>query len=189
MNKQPDITDATREAFVTAFFVIAQKKGINKITIREITTLAGYNRTTFYRYFVDVYGLLEYAEDELLCNVRDALGDQPTRETIGERRFFEILIRCFHEHSERVTVFLSEENRSHFLRRVKEHLLCPTGGDTPKIKVIKDMYFSGIFHVISIHLQDPSTLSDEDLLDIVQGLFDRWYRPEIQSSIPAEATE
>ena len=49
MKKQPEITDATRESFVNAFFQLAKAKSINRITIREITTLAGYNRTTFYR--------------------------------------------------------------------------------------------------------------------------------------------
>ena len=37
MNKQPEITDATREAFITAFFRLAEIKSIHKITIKEIT--------------------------------------------------------------------------------------------------------------------------------------------------------
>ncbi len=180
MSKQPEITNATREAFVTAFFELAQKKSINKVTIREITNLAGYNRTTFYRYFEDVFALIEYAEDELLETIHTALDEQQVQRSVGERRFFEILIRCFHEHSDRVTVFLSEGNRSHFLRRIREHMFFSSSGETPKIKVIKDMYFSGIFYAISIHLQDPNNLSDEDLLDIIQGLFDNWYWQEIR---------
>ncbi|MCC8064920.1 MAG: TetR/AcrR family transcriptional regulator [Clostridiales bacterium] len=73
MRKQPEVTDATREAFVNAFFQLAAQKAINRIAIREITTLAGYNRTTFYRYFGDVYALVEYAEDEFLQGVREAV--------------------------------------------------------------------------------------------------------------------
>ncbi|MCD8390233.1 MAG: TetR/AcrR family transcriptional regulator, partial [Firmicutes bacterium] len=64
MKKQPEVTDLTRESLVTAFFQLAEIKNINQITIREITNRAGYNRTTFYRYFEDVYALIEYAEDE-----------------------------------------------------------------------------------------------------------------------------
>ena len=39
MNKQPEKTDATREAFITAFFRLAEIKNIYKITIKEITIL------------------------------------------------------------------------------------------------------------------------------------------------------
>ncbi len=76
MNKQPEITDATREALVNAFFQSAKKKSIDKVTIKEITDLAGYNRTTFYRYFEDVYALVEYAEDEFLKNTRKILDEK-----------------------------------------------------------------------------------------------------------------
>ena len=58
MKKQPEITYRTRQAFVDAFIQIYMMKDINKITVREIVDLTGTSRATFYRYFQDVYAVL-----------------------------------------------------------------------------------------------------------------------------------
>ncbi|MCD8117068.1 MAG: TetR/AcrR family transcriptional regulator [Oscillospiraceae bacterium] len=182
MKKQPEVTEATREAFVNAFFQLAKRESIYKITIQEITDLAGYNRTTFYRYFQDVFALMEYAEDQLLQGIREALEPQHGEGQVGQRQFFEIVIRCFHENKERASILLSEQNRSHFLRRIREnvtHNVSRLGNDTPKKQVVRDIYFYGIFYALSINLQSRDALSDEDLLDMIQRLFESWYWPEM----------
>ncbi|MCD8329737.1 MAG: TetR/AcrR family transcriptional regulator, partial [Lachnospiraceae bacterium] len=120
MKKQPEITDATREAFVNAFFQLAKKKSIHQITIREITTLAGDNRTTFYRYFEDVYALVAYAEDEFLQEAAQALEGFREEGPVSEGKFFEVVISCFRKREDRVSILLSEQNRSHFLRKIEE---------------------------------------------------------------------
>ncbi len=182
MKKQPEITDATREAFISAFFQLAKIKNINQITIREITNLAGYNRTTFYRYFEDVFALMEYAEDQFLQQTYEAAEAQLGWDLIGEKQFFQILIHCFQENKDRVSILLSEQNCSHFLRRLKENLtnnVYIRNNDTPRKKIVRDIYFYGIFYAISINLQNRNALSDEDLLEIIQRLFENWYRPEM----------
>lgn len=185
MRKQPEVTDATREAFVNAFFQLAKKKDINRITIREIATLAGYNRTTFYRYFVDVYALVEYAEDEFLQGVGKTLEAQGAEGFISEDKFFEVVISCFHENKDRISTLMSEQNRSHFLRKIEENItsrLYQEQNGSPKQRIIMDIYFYGIFHAISTNLQSKDALSDEDLLDIIQTLFHRWFQPEMTQS-------
>ncbi len=179
MKKQPEITDLTRESLVTAFFQLAEIKPINQITIREITNRAGYNRTTFYRYFEDVYALIEYAEDEFIKGSIDAISSAAGELIIGDRKFFEIIINRFHENKDRVSILMSEQNRSHFLRRIREKIPGTQSGDSSKIKVIKDIYFYGIMHAITINLQNRNALSDDDLLDIIQNLFNNWYWKEI----------
>lgn len=185
MKKQSKITDATRESLVNAFFQLASKKNIDQITIREITDLAGYERTTFYRYFVDVFALIEYAENQLLQSTREAIDSQRSENALGEKQFFKIIIQCFHENADRVSVLLSERNRSHFLRRIEENVtnnLYTQNNDSPRKMVVRDIYFYGIFHAISVNLQNKDALPDEDLLDIIQNLFENWYWPEMKNS-------
>ncbi len=185
MNKQPQVTDATRQALVNAFFQLAKKKGIFKITVREITELAGYNRTTFYHYFEDVFALIEYAEDTFLECTRQAFEKQRQGGQFGEKGFFEVIIRCCHENEEQVSILMSEQNRSHFLRRIKENITNSVYGQknsTQKKLVVQDIYFYGIFYAISINLQSKNALSDEDLLDIIQKLFDSWYLPQMREN-------
>ncbi|MCD8146208.1 MAG: TetR/AcrR family transcriptional regulator [Clostridiales bacterium] len=182
MKKQPEITDATRESFVNAFFELAKTKSINRITIREITTLAGYNRTTFYRYFEDVYALVEYAEDKFLQLIRKTSEERYGGMPLGERQFFETILSCCHQNKERVSILMSEQNRAHFMRKAKETVetyLDWINNDTPKKRIVRDVYFYGIFHAISINLQSQDALPDEDLLDMIQTMFNSWYLPEM----------
>jgi len=66
MKKQPDLTAQTKQNIIDAFWQIYCEKGIEKTTAKEITIKAGYNRSTFYEYFTDVYDVLEQIENSLL---------------------------------------------------------------------------------------------------------------------------
>ena len=71
---------ATRQALMDAFWTLYKKKRIEKITVKNITDAAGYNRSTFYQYFLDVYDILAQLEDDrgdfsFFLRVRKALKD------------------------------------------------------------------------------------------------------------------
>ncbi len=66
MNKQPEVTAKTRERFMEAFWELYKDSPVEKIRIDALARKAGYNRTTFYEYFEDIYDLLHQAEDELI---------------------------------------------------------------------------------------------------------------------------
>jgi CTP:phosphocholine cytidylyltransferase-like protein len=63
MNKQAEITEQTKQNLIEAFWSIYLTKRIEKITVKEITNKAGYNRGTFYEYFQDIYEVLEVIEN------------------------------------------------------------------------------------------------------------------------------
>lgn len=70
MKKKPEITKKTKRNIVDNFCELYMEKPIEKISIQEITNRAGYNRSTFYQYFSDIYELLTYVEDELLSYIK-----------------------------------------------------------------------------------------------------------------------
>lgn len=49
-----------------AFWDLYSKEGIEKTSVRQIAGKAGYNRSTFYEYFTDVYDVLEQIEASIL---------------------------------------------------------------------------------------------------------------------------
>lgn len=63
----------TKKDFITAFWKLYEKKPIEKISIRELCEVAGYNRTTFYKYYCSIYDLLEYAVEDLIVPFEDKL--------------------------------------------------------------------------------------------------------------------
>lgn len=50
-----------------------KKKPLNKITVKEICTLAEINRATFYKYYADAYDLMEKIEDEMLLELQETM--------------------------------------------------------------------------------------------------------------------
>ena len=66
MNKQPEVTAQTKQNLIDAFWSLYCENRIEKITVKEITQKAGYNRGTFYEYFIDVYAVLEQIEQSLI---------------------------------------------------------------------------------------------------------------------------
>lgn len=71
MKNRVQQTLLTKEKLTNAFWTLYEQKPYEQITVREITELAGYNRSTFYTYFKDVYDVLEQTEIEL-CQLLDA---------------------------------------------------------------------------------------------------------------------
>ena len=186
MNKQPEKTDATREAFITAFFRLAEIKNIYKITIKEITNLAGYNRTTFYRYFEDVFELIEYAEDQFIDGILSVLLPQVLLSPTLDDRFFQTILEHFYDSKELLGIILSEANRASFIRRLQQRLqqsLNAPEDASAHNRVIMDIYFNGIFSAIIHQLQHPQEMSDEELLMIIRELFTKWYWPALSNKI------
>ena len=73
MKKQPEITEKTRDAFINVFCELYSKKPIERISVKEVADIAGYNRSTFYEYFSDIHELLGYIENDLLNYIKDEL--------------------------------------------------------------------------------------------------------------------
>ena len=66
MRKQSQTAVQTKQNLIDAFWSLYCEQRIEKITIKDITTKAGYNRGTFYEYFTDVYAVLEDIENSLI---------------------------------------------------------------------------------------------------------------------------
>lgn len=67
--RQEDRVQQTKQAFRKALLQLLQEKPIDKITVRELTDLTGYNRSTFYLYFQDIYALKEDMEHAVFDEV------------------------------------------------------------------------------------------------------------------------
>ncbi len=59
----------TKRALKEAFCRLYLKKSINKIAVTEICRIAGYNRSTFYQYYLDVDDMLLEIETETLTYI------------------------------------------------------------------------------------------------------------------------
>ncbi|MCP1146629.1 TetR/AcrR family transcriptional regulator [Lysinibacillus endophyticus] len=54
MNKKISSKSITKSNLASAYWTLYKENGVQKVTVKDITSLAGYNRSTFYEYFKDV---------------------------------------------------------------------------------------------------------------------------------------
>lgn len=175
MHKQPEITDATREAFATAFLSLLRKKTIDKITVRELAQAAGYNRTTFYNYFTDVYQLYAYIEDYVFAHIKDRIKDN-MRHIDRELQFIRTFTQIYDEWKEPIAVLLAGAGNDRFIGRLKEQLiqywrveLQFPAGDIRREYAL-DFYLSAVLSVISRWLKNQQDLAAEDLAKLLREL-------------------
>ncbi len=63
-----------KEILVDSFRELAERKSIDKITVREITENCGYSSATFYRNFRDKYDLIAWEHTRGVAAVMDRIG-------------------------------------------------------------------------------------------------------------------
>ncbi len=121
MKKQPEITERTRQNLIDAFWLLYCEKRIDKITIKEITDKAGYNRGTFYEYFSDVYDVLEQIENSLLPGNID---EMPPRTIPSPELSFPVnaFVKMYEEHSKYYVVLLGDNGDPSFQSKMKNRL-------------------------------------------------------------------
>lgn len=182
MKKQPEVTAATRQGFIDAFWTLYKKKGIEKISVSEIAKISGNNRSTFYHYFIDVYDLLEQIEDKLIENVNRDLKSAFSRVAykISSNDDFKILFSCimpvFREYKEKLFVLIGSHGDMKFsklLRKsVKENLLALQilSNDTEHIDYIINFIYSSIIGMLCFWNEREYDISEEEFIKLVSNL-------------------
>lgn len=121
MNKQPKITAATKQAFIDAYFQLRKQKPLSKITVKEITNITGNNRSTFYRYFKDIYMLddafLDYVYrkigTDILSNMKN-LNDVKT--------FSSDFVKLYYQWKDYIDIIFSDIYNLRIVNKLNEEL-------------------------------------------------------------------
>jgi len=176
MNHRESITQQTKQNFTDAFWDLYCEKTIDKITVKEITQKAGYNRSTFYVYFRDAYDVLEKLEDTLIPN----LGELPP--ISGLSNDFSLptdLFMDLFEHSRQYYAVLLSENgdpafASRLKRVIKPLLASVFSGSSDVADTTLDYTLeytlSAMIGILSYWISKPDPLPKNELYDLVHRL-------------------
>lgn len=186
MNKRPDITDMTRTQLVEAFCHFYKEMPIDKITVKQIAERAGYNRITFYRYFKDVYDILDYIEDDFIAYAfkRITLAIQ---NGIKHEEFIDTFIHLITEKKGYVEVLMTGKNVNHTLDRIKRTMVPAVmknfglAEDDLNSKYIFEFYVSGVLSVCSCWLQNGYDLTEDKIVAIIENFLKGGVIPQIKS--------
>lgn len=173
MNKQPEMTDKTRQTFINVFCDLYCQKPIEKISIKEIANKSGYNRSTFYQYFTDIYELLDYVEERVLKSITEEMA---SREFSAHT--FQDALQCL-ENAEEISVLkalLGDYGSVHFVERLKreipfERLIVDFPTNDVLAPYIIEFYISTLISMFRLWIRNGKDLSSEELVKLVDSLF------------------
>ncbi len=169
MKKNPAITDATRNKLIRAFCAVYEHKPISKITVKEITDLAGYNRSTFYQYFNDVFAVLEYIEDEMITTGMQRIGAISFDESDFTGQFVRNLADILREHDYYSVVICKAGVASEFFQKIKRYILpfvlerFHIAEENVTAVFAMEFYLTGMLTVLIHWLENPTIMTIDEL--------------------------
>jgi len=168
MKKQPEVTAKTKKAFMDAFSELYCQKPIEKITVQEITNKAGYNRSSFYQHFRDVYDLLDYLE-------KDVLDFMHQRLHMGKGSVQE-LISVFDEKGFYLNALFGDYGGNRFLEKLKDNVPFEShklniSKDNPILPYLMEFHLSTILSLLRLWHRRERDISPEKILNLIYRLY------------------
>ena len=109
----------TKETIEKVFISLLQKKPVEKMTVTEICKLAGINRSTFYKYYMDCYDVAEQMQKQALTSFERILGKISEGDADPER-VLSSMLRYIRDSGEGMVVFQNQWKRQIFLQQFVE---------------------------------------------------------------------
>ncbi|MGL6008800.1 MAG: TetR/AcrR family transcriptional regulator [Culicoidibacterales bacterium] len=163
----------THQKLTAAFWQLYCQKRIDKITVHDITTLAGYNRSTFYQYFQDVYDVLEQLELSLLPSLAQLPTVQPSANP--EKTPINQVVSLFAQHREYYAVLLGENGNPAFAHKlkvsIKQTLFVHVQPQPPlELDYALEYTLSALIGTLTYWFENNENLAEEKLLAVIQSL-------------------
>lgn len=178
MKKQPEITNKTRQVFIDVFCELYSQKPIEKISIQEIANKSGYNRSTFYQYFTDIYDLLDFVEKDLLTYIKEELTNKD-----GSPPTVQNGLHCLEnrKHLSTLNALLGDYGSLRFLERLKREITLDLDLNLPQNESITpyliEFHISTSLSLFRLCLQRQKDLSPEEFSKLVATLYSKGVTP------------
>lgn len=181
MAKRPQKTEQTKADIREAFWRLYADSPIEKVSVRQVCELAGYNRATFYLYFQDIYDLLESIEAELLAGMTACVEScmQRLEKSSGKLALMAALkeVIVFYERNKRyIVVLLGPQGDPSFTIRLKDalkplwrrYVITQTGDHTEQeLDLMLEYALSGTLFMVSRWLAEPGDISAVEIGKLV----------------------
>lgn len=178
MNKRTEITVQTKQNFMEAFWDLYCEKRIEKITVKEIANKAGYNRGTFYEYFIDVYNVLDEIENSLIPSLDEFPPISTPTGTIGMP--LDVFLSVWEQNAKYYSILLGDKGNPAFARKLKNSIkptIMKVFEDKPDIDLkeidyILEYTLTGMIGIMSYWFIEEKTLSRDRLFNLIQRLME-----------------
>jgi len=183
MTKRTTITAHTKQNLIDAFWVLYCQKPLAQITVKEIVTRAGYNRSTFYEYFTDVAAVLTAIEDTLIPTIDTLPPFVGASYTIGMP--IAQFLQLYQQNAKFYLVLLGENGDPAFASKLKNSIKptilrlyqAHTEYDELHRDFVVEFMLSALIGVMSYWFRQQQPLSQAQLLALMHQLMTQGVMP------------
>lgn len=167
----------TKKVIKETLITLLNEKEINKITVSEICKIADINRATFYRYYLDVYDLLDKIKEEFVNELLVVSNNNESNYTISS--FSKDLLSVFLDNKDLVKVLFNKKCDIYFLNDILEVAFekCKNKWERKNSSLSNDsieyasiFIFNGALGVINFWVQNDFEKSIDDICTIIESL-------------------
>ncbi len=179
MKKRHEITAQTRQNLIDAFWQLYCQRPLAEITVKDVVQRAGYNRSTFYEYFSDVYAVLEAIETSIIPTVDTLPPFAGPHGTIGMplAQFWQ----WYAQNAKYYAVLLGERGDPAFAVRLKRHIkpaimaLYPAANASEAMRrdMVVEYVLSAMIGVMVHWHQQPNPMPADELMALMQRIMER----------------
>ena len=186
LKKNPEITAATKKAFIDAFCILSRRKSFEKITVQELSRKAGFNRCTFYQYFADIYELLEHIENIVTAHVKENFRKNISQENFMQT-FFDAFTKIHKEDASYFDLLFSPSHSTKFIEKLmvevvpifKEKFNLPP--ENPTADYLTLIYFQTVISTIGHWINDGRKLPLDNLSKLLGNVLTNGVMAEISA--------
>lgn len=170
--KQTQRTEETKRALKEAFCRLYVTKPINKISITEVCRIAGYNRSTFYQYYLDLDDILLEIENETL----DYIKSRRTEIASSDSNFISELMLLYEGRKVYMDAMLGQNSTPRFFNTL---ISIATTNITdfdfdkndPRYPYLVEFRYKGALSIFRLWIQRNRDLDFEDLLLMIRKMY------------------
>lgn len=176
MKKQPEVTAATKQCLIDAFWTLYEKKRIDQIRIKEITDLAHFHRLTFYEYFTDIYDLLKQEETEIIEQLEEMISlhlrDKDASDALRS------IAEFYLKNGKRLNLLIGSSGYSDFMKQFKNTLYplfrsVNQASDTEHSTIIYEFGMNGLLMAFHKWYEHQDRMPIDDLLTLLRSIIEK----------------
>ncbi|MCR8967850.1 TetR/AcrR family transcriptional regulator [Streptococcus zalophi] len=187
MKKQPQVTEQTKKNLIKAFLLLNSTNEIQKVTVNDICKTAGYNRSTFYQYFSDIYSLRNYIENDLLQKL-GSLFKSHLDKFLAED-YLDIFLDFYSDNSETFLILLGKNGDPFFTQKIKDTLkpiiysMLSIDENVLEYKYVIEFTMSAMINTVTYWFENDKDISKNQLSKIQYNIISQGIIPLLKKEL------
>ncbi|HAX03031.1 MAG: hypothetical protein A2Y45_06320 [Tenericutes bacterium GWC2_34_14] len=176
MQKNSETRIQTEKNILEAFWELYKVKGFSHTTVKDVIKKAGYNRSTFYDYYVDLENVLEKIEESVIPSIDTMPPVESMNINIGMP--IDQYVEYFKQHKDYYVVLLGENGDPRFVSKLKHsikqslynHMPVKEIMESVQTEYILEYTLSGMIGILVYWLSNPDELSEYEIISLMKKI-------------------